>query len=309
MDGIISYGRFQCKELAPHKNRGMEISFIEAGMLEWMVDGKPETVDAGSIFFTLPWQVHGGTTPKQPHNRLCHVLFHIGYRNREGVESIAFPQSWGFDHEENETISRALTQSRKHAFRATPAIRWLMPALIRELQSQHALGDAYVISILRTLLIELKRIVVGEAFDLEAHSPTERRVQALIQELAAHCGHPWSLRAMSAFCNIKRTQLNNTFQRLTGCTPIHYLSRLRIERAKTLLRDTDDAITDIAFQCGASSSQYFANLFRRATGMTPSEFRTESTNLRNGTKAKWRDIGFRSEQEEQKRVKAFSETS
>ena len=38
MEEIISYGRFQCRELAPHKNRGMEITFVQRGMMEWMVE-------------------------------------------------------------------------------------------------------------------------------------------------------------------------------------------------------------------------------------------------------------------------------
>ena len=55
MNEIISFGRFQCKELTPHKNRGMEITYIEKGMLEWEVEGVAEKVPQGSIFFTLPW--------------------------------------------------------------------------------------------------------------------------------------------------------------------------------------------------------------------------------------------------------------
>ena len=77
MDEIISYGRFQCSELTPHKNRGMEITYIEKGMLEWMVEGIPENVESGSIYFTLPWQVHGSVNPREPENTIWHVLFHL----------------------------------------------------------------------------------------------------------------------------------------------------------------------------------------------------------------------------------------
>lgn len=54
MKEIISYGRFRCKEVTPHKNRGMEITYIEKGMMEWMVEGVPEKVEAGSIFLHCP---------------------------------------------------------------------------------------------------------------------------------------------------------------------------------------------------------------------------------------------------------------
>ena len=39
MHGIISYGHFPIRELAPHKNQGMEITYIEKGVMEWMVEG------------------------------------------------------------------------------------------------------------------------------------------------------------------------------------------------------------------------------------------------------------------------------
>jgi AraC-like DNA-binding protein len=52
-----------------------------------------------------------------------------------------------------------------------------------------------------------------------------------------------------------------------------YLTRLRISRARDLLRSSDHSVTEIAISCGFSSSQYFANVFRRLVGQTPSAFR------------------------------------
>jgi len=77
MKEIISYGHFPIKELAPHKNKGMEITYIEKGLMEWMVEGRPEKVEAGTVFFTLPWQVHGSLLPEEPKNTIWHVLFHL----------------------------------------------------------------------------------------------------------------------------------------------------------------------------------------------------------------------------------------
>jgi len=94
---------------------------------------------------------------------------------------------------------------------------------------------------------------------------------------------------------------------LTGCTPMEYLARLRIERAKTLLRESDAKIIGIAFECGFGSSQYFANVFRRAVGSSPTEYRRrhrDSTG--NGTLDESR-IGFRSEEEERERVRRFTQ--
>ena len=52
-----------------------------------------------------------------------------------------------------------------------------------------------------------------------------------------------------------------------------YILKKKIEKARSLLLETKLSITAIAFQCGFSSSQYFATAFKRFCRMTPSQFR------------------------------------
>ena len=306
MKEIISYGRFRCSDLAPHKNRGMEITYVEKGVLEWMVEGRRETVEPGSIFFTLPWQVHGSLNPKEPDNTLWHILFHLEEDYPDPHKQFCFPESLGFSTSEMKTLSSALSASAKHCFPATPSMRKLVPELIAELQSSHDLRQAQSVSLLRMVLVELKRIVAGEAVNAETHSWSEQKVQSLLNELPTSCDQQWTLQQMAERCGIQRTRLNTIFQKLTGSTPMEYLSRLRMERAKTLLRETDIKVIDIAFECGFGSSQYFANTFKHITGLTPSAYRAHFTGLTDAELRNWSQVDFRSEQEELQRIRRFS---
>lgn len=306
MNDIISYGRFQCSELTPHKNRGMEITYIEKGMMEWMVEGEREAVESGSIYFTLPWQVHGSVNPKEPDNTIWHVLFHLKEDYPAGRSCFKFPGSFGFSEEEMKILSSTFAQSTHHCFPATPAMRGLMPTLIAELQSTHELRDAHTTTLLRAILVELKRIIEGEVVDTGRYTYSEQKVQALIASLPANCDRHWTLAEMADDCGIQRTQLNKVFQKLTGSTPMEYLFRIRMERAKTLLRETDIKVIDIAFECGYGTSQYFANTFKQATGATPSEYRKNYSGLSAEESRDWKSIQFRSEEEERQRVQAFS---
>lgn len=307
MKEIISYGHFRCTDLAPHRNRGMEITYVEKGLLEWMVEGVREQVGPGSVFFTLPWQVHGSLNPKEPDNRVWHILFHLEEDYPRPRKQFRFPPRLGFTPAEMKPLSAVFASSPRHCFAATPAMRRLMPELVSELQSSHDLRNAHSVSLLRMVLVELKRIVSGEAVNADTHSWSEKKVQALLADLSADCDRPWTLSQMAQRCGIQRTRLNTVFQKLTGSTPMEYLGRLRMERAKTLLRETDIKIIDIAFECGFGSSQYFANTFKAVTGMTPSQYRTHFTGLTEAELRKWADVGFRSEQEELQRVQRFSE--
>lgn len=306
MKEIISCGRFRCKELTPHKNRGMEITYIEKGLMEWVVEGVSEKIEPGSVFFTLPWQVHGSLHPAEPDNVIWHVLFHLEEDYPAPRKQFRFPECFGFSPAEMKLLSNTFSTSTHHGFRATPAMRWLMPTLIHELQSTHELGAAHSVSLLRAVLVELKRIVSGEAVDTDTHTWSEKKVQSLLAELSSTCDQQWTLKQMAERCGIQRTRINTIFQKLTGGTPMEYLGRLRMERAKTLLRETETKVIDIAFECGFGSSQYFTNTFKHATGMTPSEYRNHCAGLTAEELRKWKDIDFRSEQEERQRVQTFS---
>ena len=306
MKEIISYGRFRCAELAPHKNRGMEITYVERGMLDWMVEGVPEKAQPGTIFFTLPWQIHGSLNPKEPENILWHILFHLAEDYSRPRTHFLFPSSLGFDRKEMQILSQAFSASPRHGFRATPAMRQLMPELIGELQSQHELRAAHAQTLLRAVLVELKRIVLGEVREEAHYTPSEQRTRQFIRQLSSSCEEKWTLEKMAKQCGIRRTQLNKVFQKLTGGTPMEYLFRLRLERAKTLLRETDIKIVDIALECGYASSQYFSNTFKEATGTSPSNYRLHARHITAKERKEWERIGFRSEQEEQLRIQTFS---
>lgn len=307
MHGIISYGHFPIKELVPHKNQGMEITYIEKGVMEWMVEGRPEKVEAGSVFYTLPWQVHGSLQPKEPENLVWHVLFHLEKDYSTPHTHFQFRKNLGFTREESKLLSTTFSSGARHNFQATPTMRSLMPALVGELQSTRELRDVLAITLLRAILVELKRIVNSEVADTTTYNRSEQRVQDLITRLSSNCGQHWALTTMARDCGIRRTQLCKIFQKLTGSTPMEYLSRIRIEHAKTLLRRSDTKVIDIAFECGYSSSQYFANNFKQATGVTPTIYRKGSGTLSDAESRHWEDIKFRSEEEELQRIEAFSD--
>ena len=52
-----------------------------------------------------------------------------------------------------------------------------------------------------------------------------------------------------------------------------YVAGLRVEQAKQLLRETNLKINQIASQCGFRSASYFIVVFRKQTGLSPSEYR------------------------------------
>ena len=66
--------------------------------------------------------------------------------------------------------------------------------------------------------------------------------------------------------------MSATSARETGISPARYITRVRIEYAKLLLRGEDASITYVAEASGFANANYFAKVFRKETGMSPSEY-------------------------------------
>ena len=73
-----------------------------------------------------------------------------------------------------------------------------------------------------------------------------------------------------------RSRFFELFRANTGMTPNDYLRRLRLEAARELLSNTSRSGTEIAFQVGFNSSQYFSTVFLQYTGLTPTGFRSQA---------------------------------
>lgn len=67
--------------------------------------------------------------------------------------------------------------------------------------------------------------------------------------------------------------LQRMFKRVTGSSPIEYLQSIRMERAKQLLIETKLSIIAVSDKIGIPNSSYFATVFKKNTGCTPSEYR------------------------------------
>ena len=71
---------------------------------------------------------------------------------------------------------------------------------------------------------------------------------------------------------VSRTSLYNKVKGLTGNTPSDLIRTLRIEKAKTLLRDHRHSVTDVAELVGFTDQKHFREVFKKIIGVTPSEY-------------------------------------
>jgi len=79
--------------------------------------------------------------------------------------------------------------------------------------------------------------------------------------------------AAGAALGLSRTRMIHVFRAVTGSTPHRYLLERRVAHAADLLAAGDDTVTDVCFASGFGSVARFQVAFKRAWGMSPSQYR------------------------------------
>ena len=76
----------------------------------------------------------------------------------------------------------------------------------------------------------------------------------------------------AAICYISRDRFNHVFKEATGFSPNVYLTKLRVERAKQLLRDEGMNVRECAESVGFDDPNYFCRVFKKETGVPPKKY-------------------------------------
>ncbi|SAK83237.1 transcriptional regulator [Caballeronia temeraria] len=100
-----------------------------------------------------------------------------------------------------------------------------------------------------------------------------RRLLRAKDRMDASSHEDWPVRRLAEVSGVSEAHFARSFKRAFGIPPHRYLLTRRIEQAVTLLRDTELAITDIAFVTGWESLGSFGRIFRDITGHSPRAMR------------------------------------
>ena len=84
-----------------------------------------------------------------------------------------------------------------------------------------------------------------------------------------------SLNDVAAQANLSASHFSVVFSQETCQTFKEYLTELRLTKAKELLRMTTLRSADIAYKVGYNDPHYFSSVFKKHTGLSPMEFRSQ----------------------------------
>lgn len=151
----------------------------------------------------------------------------------------------------------------------------LLPVL-RRFMIEADNGAAGSEAVLGALGVELCHALIRPVFGLRApHDRVSARMEVdlAIEYMHAHMGDKVSAGDLASRAHMSASHFSRVFRDELGCSPMAYLRRLRLERAKRLLVAGDLTVTQIALVCGFGSGAYLSSAFREAFGLPPSAYR------------------------------------
>ncbi|WP_258171341.1 AraC family transcriptional regulator [Paenibacillus sp. R14(2021)] len=135
---------------------------------------------------------------------------------------------------------------------------------------------------LRVFLKELGQLNAGKlAFNSLAILPDiERQIKHAVRWLSYQYAQQISIEELSRNLGYHRTHLSKMFKQFTGVSPMQFLLKVRMDRAKELLNEQNRlSIDQVASSVGYADALYFSKQFRKTYGYSPSEYRAQAQGL------------------------------
>jgi AraC family L-rhamnose operon regulatory protein RhaS len=258
-----------------HRNEGLELTFLETGSLAFAMEGQQEiSLRANDLTITRPWQMHKLGNPCVGVGRLYWIILDVDISQPHQMwrwpDWIILSQK---DMEELTIILRQNEQPVWHGSQEMCNYFHRIGKAVKE-DKEGDMESNLTILINELLLCILQMFRNGKILLDKGLVESMRSAELFLNELPIHLDREWTLESMAEYCGLGTTRFVHYCKKIKNMTPVHYLNYLRLRvAAEKLEKSPGMNISHIAYDCGFTSSQYFATTFKKHYGFTPKIFR------------------------------------
>ena len=272
VDHVASIRSHCCSRITWHSHASYELLFLLEGSTGYELDGGENVrVDGGSFLVIPPGCRHRGMHDLRKPAWMVGIIFSM-----HGENSKPIPM---FSESEFAWLSVRYSGFSRQAYKMGTELKRLVQAIALDFSSI-ALSNVPLVASLRmnvcSILLESARRLDSDSFTPCSLVPMYL-LESATRFMLLNLSESLPVETVAEAVKCSRATLFELFKESTGLTPNDYWQRLRIDRAQELLLKSEKSITEIALECGFSSSQYFSSVFRKYAGATPSSYRRSPT--------------------------------
>lgn len=245
-----------------HSHQYNEIYFLQSGKCNVYIDNETYYLEDGSVLFIPAFKEHTFIYPFT--QDIKRTVLYIS------TEQLNWYFNKDFKDEINNLfINKHLQLSRKSFSNLSNIFEKIQFEKYSLDNMSESLTKAYFFELIIYLIrcqrythninqrTNLSNITIGEIVNFIENNYSR---QLTLPEIAAQFG-------------ISESSLTKKIKIFTNMTFKEYLTKTRIEEAKSLLISSEKSITEIAYECGYNNSNFFGDVFKKAVGMSPSSYR------------------------------------
>lgn len=243
--------------MEPHKHDYCEMLYISAGSGTVYIEDKVYPARPGELFIYNSGKTHHERVSSE-NPFVCKVISLSDFYLEGPANTF---------HLDGKSVDRLSLGTR------APSFERLFERMLQELAAKR--GPSYYLKI-KTTLLEIISILVETYYETSLRpmvDPKREYVEEAKEFIEEYFTQSISLVDIANHTHTSTYYMSHIFKELIGDSPINYLIKLRIEKAKGLLRTTKLSVAEIGEMVGYSNVYHFSSIFKRHTGLSPRKFR------------------------------------
>ncbi|MCX7841538.1 MAG: AraC family transcriptional regulator [Clostridia bacterium] len=255
--------------MEPNRHEVFEMVYVKKGNAVFEIAGQPVPIGPNDIIIIKPNQPHKFSVKSEAGCEF--IVLNFGFTSQMNSEfsEVSLEDFLNFVNSKETGAFISLKVSQKNE------IINLLNRILKERESTE-IGSEFLN---RLMVLELF-VFISRALKMEWENSIKYKSPKLkelihisINYINNNFERDISLGDIARFVFLSPSYFTRAFKDETGISPINYLLKVRIERAKELLTETDTKISTIALNVGFSNQQRFNEIFKKYTKMTPLQYR------------------------------------
>ncbi len=128
-------------------------------------------------------------------------------------------------------------------------------------------------AMIQQILVIIFRKYLDDSSENGELSNKLKLIKKVVKYIKRHYDEDLTVERISEECGYSRFYVSKTFKEITGYTVIWYINAARIENAKSLIKNGDLSMSEIALQSGFGNQSYFGKVFKRIENISPHEYK------------------------------------
>lgn len=242
----------------PYTHRFHSLWLMSKGKATFVLNGTSHTAEPGKLFSLSPGMIVERINESDGPIEFCFIRFSY-------VEA-AYEEDGTWTLESGGRLQFPLVGS--YSILNTPPIHNAFEGIIKLTKHRGQIVQMRQ----RILFLDILTHIIADLRSQAVTGHTNSMIETTIDYMVNHYADNMTVEELAKMAGMSSSHYSRLFKKYASASPIHYLTQLRMDRAKELLILSDYKLKTVAQSIGYEDELYFSRLFKKFTGQSPSQY-------------------------------------